>query len=103
MTPYHLEVLLFLPMNKDLWTAADLQAILDHEDAEMQRKLRTVKMMPPYKIIPTAISHPMWKMLCYNVCDLCLFYLYYSVNPIYFEYYTNQFISNRLAIDWVHR
>ena len=34
MTPYHLEVLLFLPMNKDLWTAADLQAILDHEDAE---------------------------------------------------------------------
>ena len=34
MTPYHLEVLLFLPMNKDLWTAADLQAILDHEDVE---------------------------------------------------------------------
>ena len=71
MTPYHLEVLLFLPMNNDLWTAADLQAILDHEDAEMQRKLRTVKMMPPYKINPTAISHPMWKMLCYNV--ICVY------------------------------
>jgi hypothetical protein len=31
MTPYHLELLLVLCMNKDLWDAREIQAILDHE------------------------------------------------------------------------
>ena len=29
MTPYHLELLLFLRMNKDLWSAGDIQDIID--------------------------------------------------------------------------
>ena len=29
MTPYHQELLLFLRMNKDLWSAVDIQTIID--------------------------------------------------------------------------
>ena len=29
MTPYHRELLLFLRMNKDLWSAVDIQTIID--------------------------------------------------------------------------
>jgi hypothetical protein len=30
MTPYHLELLLFLRMNKDLWNANDMQDVIDN-------------------------------------------------------------------------
>ena len=35
MTTYHLELLLFLRMNKDLWSEMDIQDIIDASTAEL--------------------------------------------------------------------
>ena len=72
MTPYHLELILFLLMTKDLWNAKDMQDILDELGA-LAQAAKPVAVDVPAAVVEVQEEVDMYVIYLFHASSYCIF------------------------------